>query len=393
MIILFVNQYFPPDATNSAYLLGELTEDLAEHHEVWVIAGRPSYNQEAGTQPPAGVRLRYAISTGFGRASMVGRLVNYISFVASALLRALLAPRADLVVTMTDPPIVGAVGYVASLRHRCPFAIICQDVFPDIAVAVGKLRNRGVIAVWTWLNRWLRNRSARVFVVGRDMKQKLEAQGTPAEKLTYIPNWAAIQDGPEKASKIREQMGWKDQFIVMHAGNVGIPQNLPALIDAAYHLRNERDVLIVVLGDGAMKTELQRRTAGLHLENVVFLSHRPKDEAQALMAAAGVHVVSLAPGLWGCAAPSKMYGIMTTGRPIIAAVEEGSEPALLVAEARCGIRVEPGDVRALAEAIMQIKDEAPEDIGRRGRDLLRQRYMREMITARYRQELEELRRR
>ncbi|HEV8421416.1 MAG TPA: glycosyltransferase WbuB, partial [Actinomycetota bacterium] len=117
MRILFVNQYFPPDATNTAYLLGELCEDLARNHDVWVLAGRPSYSPEASTYRPRGVHVRHAWSTTFGRAGMAGRMLNYGSYLASALLSALRVPRPDVVVALTDPPVIGAIGLMAARRH------------------------------------------------------------------------------------------------------------------------------------------------------------------------------------------------------------------------------------------------------------------------------------
>src|SRR3954469_7266880 len=132
----------------------------------------------------------------------------------------------------------------------------------------------------------------------------------------------------------------------MHAGNMGLAQNLDVLVDAAERLRDHSDIRLLFLGDGAAKPRRGREARRRRLANLAFLPYRPKDEAQALMSAADMHVVSLVPGLWGCATPSKVYGIMAAGRPYVAAVDAGSEPDRIASELGCGVRTEAGDPAA-----------------------------------------------
>jgi putative colanic acid biosynthesis glycosyltransferase WcaI len=272
MRILVVNLYFPPDSAASAYILGELTEDLAREHEVWVVAGRPSYNPEAATYRPRGVRVLRTPSTAFSRVSIPGRLANYLSFTLMAAVRACLVPRPDVVVTMTDPPVVGLIGVLASARHRRPFVQICHDVYPDIAVALGKLRNRWGARAWQVLNRVVRGRARRIIVVGRDMADKLAREGVEAGKLRYIPTWAndqPLDDG--SVGRMRETMGWGDAFVVMHAGNMGLAQNLEVVVEAAERLRGREDIRLVFLGDGAAKPRLAEAAQRRGLRNLDFL--------------------------------------------------------------------------------------------------------------------------
>ncbi|MPZ93183.1 MAG: glycosyltransferase [Actinobacteria bacterium] len=391
MRLLFINQYFPPDATNSAHLLGELSEDLAEFHEVTVVAGQPSYNPAAGAKEPEGVRVFRPWSSSFNRSTMAGRLLNYATFLVSSVLSALRVPRVDLVVTMTDPPIIGAVGWLASVRHRCPFVMVYQDVFPDIAVALGKMQSRKAAAVWRWVNRQLRKRATRIVVVGRDMKEKLRTDGVDDSKLVYLPNWASPQDSSKtQLDEVRNSQGWNGHFVVMHAGNVGLAQNLPFVIDAAEMVRDDKDVLFVFLGDGAAKDSLLREARRRKLDSIVFLPYQPKPEAQELMAAADVHLISLAPGMFGCAAPSKTYGILASGRPAIGALEAGSEIALTLEEYQCGVRVDPDDPVGLSDAIRRLKAADLDEMGGRGRKALEARFQRTLVTSQYRKLFEEV---
>lgn len=388
--ILILNQFYPPDSTATAHLLGELTEDLVPHHEVWVIAGTPSYSPEVGAPPPEKVNLVRARTTTFNRASLVGRLVNYLSFFVSSAFQVFRVPKADVVLSLTNPPVIGLIAAVAAKRSRCPFILWSQDIHPDIGVALRQLDNRAVVILMKDINRLIRKAASRIAVVGLDMKVKLEAQGVPPAKLAFIPAWATASPlNSKQRDTVAEEMGWSGRLVVMHAGNIGTPQNLGILLDAAQLLLLRPEMLLVLLGDGAAKHDLMARARTEGLSNVVFLDPRDKDHAQVLMAAADLHLISLAPGLLGCATPSKMYSIMACSRPFIAAVDEGSEPDRVARESGCGLRIPSGDGPALAEAIIQLSQAPLDEMGARGYEAFQEQFSREKVTARFRHLLED----
>ncbi|HEY6779925.1 MAG TPA: glycosyltransferase family 4 protein [Thermoleophilaceae bacterium] len=383
MRILVINQYYPPDASAVAYMLGNLVEDLDRAHDVQVIAGRPSYNPEASAYRPQAGRVTRVHSASFARTTLPGRLVNYMSFLLLALVAACRAERPDVIVVMTDPPVVGVIGMLASVRHRRPFVQLCHDVHPDIAEALGLLRSAAISALWRWLNQLVRDRAARIVVVGRDMAEKLAAAGCDPEKLVYVPTWAEDTTVPaQDAARERRERGWDESFVVMHAGNMGLAQNLDVLVDAAKHLQEHWPAArIVLLGDGAARPRIERSVQAQGLRNVEFLPHCPKEQAARLMAAADLHVVSLIPGLWGCAAPSKTYTIMALAKPFVASVDPDSEPARIAVELDCGRWVPAGDAQALATAVMDARELPLEELGARARRGFEQRYRRAHATA------------
>jgi colanic acid biosynthesis glycosyl transferase WcaI len=383
MRVLVINQYFPPDASSTAHLLGELCEDLARAHDVAVVAGRPSYEATTGATGPLNVRVRRVRSTRFSRRTLPGRAANYLTFVTLATGAAVLARRPDVIVTMTDPPIAGLLGVLASRRHERPFALLSHDVYPDIALAAGVLAPGSAAQVWRLLNRIVRRSAACILTVGRDMSEKLENEGVPKERLLFAPCWSADWGAARMTrEQTRASMGWRDRFVVMHAGNQGVAQNLPMLADLAQELREHDDVEIILLGDGAGLSEFKRSIDARGLTNVRCLPHRERADAQRLMAAADLHVVSLIPGLWGCAAPSKTYGILSVGRPFVAAVDSGSEPHRIITEHGCGVRVPAGDHLALAGAILELKEQDLEPLGDRARAAYEGAYTRARATQR-----------
>jgi glycosyltransferase involved in cell wall biosynthesis len=391
MRIIFINQYFPPDANGAAYMLGQLAEDLARNHEVRVVAGRPSYMAGTSDYRPHGVLVSRVPSTSLSHRRLLGRVTNYLTFAVLAPVRACLGPRPDVVVTMTNPPFIGLIGTFVAARYGAPFVFICHDVYPDIAVAMGWLRNPLVARAWRRVNGVVRRRAARILVVGRDMAELLRRQGVDPAKLVYIPAWAERQPhDPDAVKAIRAEQGWDGRFVVMHAGNVGLAQNVGLLADVAARVRHEPDIEMVVLGDGPAKPMLELVVSDRELENMTLLPAVPKQRAQVLMAAADLHVVSLVPGLWGCAAPSKTYGIMAAARPFVAAVDPGSEPARLAEEHGCGRWVPAGDADALATAVLGLRAERLDAMGERGRRAVEQQFLRELVTAQIADVLEAL---
>ncbi len=331
---------------------------------------------------PAGVVVRTVPSSALGRGSVARRVVDYLSFLVMALGAACLARRPDVVVSMSDPPPVGLVGALAAARHRCAFVQICHDVHPDITIALGKVREGRLTRIWRSINRRVQRRAVRIVVVGRDMEEKLAAEGV-APRAPALHTDVGIGSGerPARPRRCEVQYGWDGKFVVMHAGNMGLSQNLGIYAQVARALRDLEDLVIVFLGDGPAKEGLLREAATGELTNLQFLPRVSKPEAQRLMAAADIHVVSLVPGLWGCAAPSKTYGIMAAGRPFIASVDAESEPARVVHEFDCGFVVPAGSARDLAEVIRTARQAPLAEMGHRAQMGFEARYQRSTATG------------
>jgi colanic acid biosynthesis glycosyl transferase WcaI len=401
MRILVINQYFHPDLAATAQLLTELCEDLAEHHDVTAVVGRPSYDPLVPVEKVRGlvhqeshgkVRVMRTWSTAFPRRSMAGRLSNYVTYLTSSMAGAIRAAPPDVVLTMTDPPVVAAAAMAASRLRGVPFVYVCQDVFPEVGVVLGRLSNPAVVRSLGALNRSLRRHAAAVVAIGRDMEQQLVELGTPQARIRVIPNWA---DGgqihpSDGRTAFRSEQGWDDRFVVMQSGNVGLSQSLGTFVDAAALLRNRSDALFVVIGEGAAKSALERRVRRERLTNVVFLPYQEKRRLSGSLGAADLHYVGLRRGLAGYIVPSKVYGIMAAGRPFVAATEDHAEPAIIAREHGCGLVAVPDDAAALADTIVRAREEPLEEMGRRGRVAFERLYDRPVATGAYQRLLEEV---
>jgi colanic acid biosynthesis glycosyl transferase WcaI len=398
--ILVLNQYFHPDQSATSQLLTELCEDLGRHHDVYVVTGRPSYNPTEATASRGLIsRERFGEvhvirvwSTTFDRSNLSRRLTNYGTYLATSALGAMSISRPDVLVALTDPPPVGLIGAYTSRFRRVPFVLVTKDVFPEVAIRLGVLTNPAAIRTLRAAARGLFRMADAIVSIGRDMSRRLEAMGVPPSKIRLIHDWS---DGRlvrplEGRSPLRDRMGWGERFVVMHSGNVGLSQSLDTVIEAADLLRDQEDILFAVIGEGASRSSLQAEAARRRLANVRFLPYQPKASLSESLGAADVHLVTLKRGLAGFIVPSKVYGIMAAGKPFIAAVEEGAEPATIAAEHGCGIRTEPDDPEGLRRAILSARSAPLAEMGARARSAFDAQFERSRSTGAYRRLLEGL---
>jgi glycosyltransferase involved in cell wall biosynthesis len=401
MRILVLNQYFYPDRSATSQLLTELCEDLAERHDVFVVTGRPSYNAVHDTasrgvvsrERHGRVRVARVWSTTFDRAAgMPGRLTNYGTYLASSIAGAFSVARPDVVVALTDPPPVGLIGALTAKARRVPFVLVVKDLFPEVAVQLGALRDPVTINALRAARGLLFASADRVVSIGRDMDRRLLDLGVPEHRIVTIQDWSdgRVVRPLDRVSAMRDRCGWRDRFVVMHSGNVGLSQDLDTVIEAADLLRGESDVLFAIVGDGASKRPLQAEVRRRGLHNVEFLPFQDREDLSESLGAADVHLVGLRRGLVGAIVPSKVYGILAAGKPYVAAVEPGAEPAMIAEEHGCGIRVDPGDAGQLAGAVSEMRRSDLASMGKRGREAFETRFDRWYAADRYDEVLREV---
>lgn len=352
-----LNQYYWPSVEATANLLTELCEALAETYEVEVLTGVPrGHEDEPRMIERGGVRIRRLLSTAFDRSGLAARAVNYFTYLGSAVARGLTARRPDVVLCMTDPPMVGAVGVVLARRFRVPLVVVCQDVFPETAVKLRRLENPLAVGVLRRIVRTYIGRADRVVSIGETMSKRLVAKGAPPERVVVIPNWVdadEITPQPRMNGWAREN-GLVGRFVVMHSGNIGHAQDLETLVRAAALVQDIEEIEVVIIGFGARHTATRELALELRVSNVRFLPYQPRSLLSESLSAADVHYLGLARGLAGYVVPSRINGILSAGRPVIVSADPESEPAQLVADVGCGIAVAPGDPQAVAAAIRQV---------------------------------------
>lgn len=360
MRIVFVNRFFAPDHSATSQMLTDLAVALAAAGaDVHVVTSRLRCG--GGAQLPreetvGGVAVHRAWSSAFGRGSLAGRALDYATFCAAATLalRAL-ARRGDVVVAMTDPPLVSVPAAWVAYRRGARLVNWLQDVFPEVGEALGVRLAGGTTGRWL---RGLRDRSLRRaaanVVVGRRMRDRVAATGVDPRRVTVIENWAdgaALRPLVPDANPLRDEWGLDGKFVVAYSGNMGRAHEFDTVLAAAEVLRGRADVAFLFVGDGARRPAIEARVVARGLPNVSFRPYQPRERLGASLAAADVHLVTLRPELEGLVVPSKLYGIAAVGRPAIFVGDPAGEAGAFLAGARCGLAVRPGDALALVAAI------------------------------------------
>jgi putative colanic acid biosynthesis glycosyltransferase WcaI len=396
--ICFFNRSYWPDQAATGQLLTELAGDLVDRygHEVTVVAGRPLMAADGHAAPGRralvtrerheGVDILRANGTRMRPRRFAARAANYVSYVGAASIAGLRVGRQDVVVSLTDPPVVGLTALWTARRAGARFVYLCEDIFPEVAVLLEDFHSATLNASLDRMNRYLFRRADAIVALGDRMRRRLvEEKGADPARVHVIHNWAdceAIVPGPKDNPFARANL-LVDRFVVMHSGNVGLAQNLEVLIEAADRLRSRERLIFAVVGDGSKRTALEAMAAARGLSNVRFFPYQPKALLHDSFAAADAFVVSLKSGLEGFIVPSKVYGILAAGRPYIAATDASAEPAVIARDAGCGLVAAPGDAAALADAIVAMHDNPAEtrEMGLRARRAARQFDRRAAVQA------------
>ncbi len=390
--VLFINRSYWPDAEATGQLLTELCEDLADEFDVTVLAGQPNQNpdgqpfQASGLDRRNGVSIRRVAHTRFSKRSFAGKAANLLSYWFMAAFAALRLPRPDMVIVETDPPILCVLG--AFLRHwyGCRLVVYLQDIYPDVAVAVGKLPRGPLTAALRRLFFGIYRRADRVIVLSEEMRSLLITSGVGAARIACIPNWTDTQlvKPVREENRFRAEHQQPGKFVVMYSGNVGLCQRLEDVIAAAAILRDRSEIQFLIVGEGALKSQLQRTVRDERLANVTFLSYQPKSRLGESLSAADLHIVPVDPRVTRYLMPSKLYGVLASETPLVAVAPAESDLAKIARDNRCGLVVPPGEPQALADAITWCVANRHEstEMGRRGRELAVAQYDRRLVTQR-----------
>jgi glycosyltransferase involved in cell wall biosynthesis len=368
--IAFFNRSFYPDTAATGQLLTELCEGLMQQHNcrISIVAGVPLLPAGAAGSDMRGQRLverqdyrgmsvLRARGTRFSKQRFSGRFSNYVSYFLSACYAGLKLERPDVVVALTDPPIIGLAAYLAACRFRVPLVMSYRDIFPEAGRLLEDFHSETVDRALQAVNCFLVRKAERSIALGETMRKRLiEGKGAPPERVVVIPDWADCQDivPIPKYNAFAYAHGLAEKFVVMHSGNIGLSQGLDVLVEAAARLQAFPEIVTVFVGEGVKKAALEEQTRALGVQNVRFLPYAPKERLTESFASADVFIVSLKKGLSGIIVPSKLYGILAAGRPYVAAVEEDCEVTAITRQYDCGLLATLGDPADLAEKILAL---------------------------------------
>jgi len=358
MRVLLLNLYYPPDTSATAKMAATVAEALSAKHEVTVLCGRPSYDPTerrpwrlSQTELMGRTRIMRVGSTDYPRLTMKRRVLNYLSYIALAIPRALFVP-CDVVLAMTDPPFEGIGGAIVALLKGKPYVYNIRDMYPDMAVG-GAIVQPGFLArIWERLHRWALRRATRVIVLGEDMRARIVAKGIDAARTEIVRDGVDIPAlGAPPLSldgEIMKAIRGDFKFVLVHAGNLGFYGAWETLITAMRGLQAD-GVGLVFVGEGAQRTHVE--TLARDARNVRFLPFFPASKIPSVLAAADAHVITVKRGLEGVVVPSKMYGILAAGKPIVVIAPQETDAASLGAKFGFAVSADPDSPEEVTTAI------------------------------------------
>ncbi len=354
--ILLVDRFFFPDEQPTAVYLTELTIGLKGQFQFDVLCGPPLVTQETNSVNPPPARVFQVPCFKFSKRFLFSRSLNDLSFLFSVFLRGLFLPRPDLVLSQTSPPGVWWIGFLLSRWHRARWVHVFQDIFPDNLIALRGGKKGILFSCLDLIGNFPLRQADRMLTVGEDMKNRLVKKGLPVEKIAQIHNWVDlnfIRPLPKKNS-FSERHQFVDSFVVLYAGNLGRVHNFEDLLGVAERLKSHVKIRFVLVGEGAMKGNLQRECVRRELPNVTLLPFEPRSRLSEVLATADVSVILLRKGMAGLSVPSKIYSIFASGRPVLACVENESDVASLVRESNSGFVIPHGKVDEWVERIKSL---------------------------------------
>ena len=397
MKVVILNQYYVPDVASTGHLLFELAENIAKQGaEVSVITCRPSYGpKETWQECPkeeykSGVHVKRMWTTRYSKDSIIGRIINSITFlIPLAVFHVLPRRKGEVYLYTTNPPYLGFVGAFISLIKKHRYVVLLHDSYPELAVWVGKIRKGGFIdKFWRFCNKIMYRRAEQVIVLSDAAKELVcNTYGPEPDRVHVIPNWAdpsELEPKPKDESNFASVHGLIEPFTVLYSGNLGLYYEFDMILDAAEQLLDE-NFRLVFTGAGGQRQRIEDTIKEKKLFNTLLLPYTPQDQFNDALNCCDALLVTIAKGIDGISFPSKLYTSLSVGRPIIAFSSPESELRKKVEGNDVGCWIELGDTNTFVEKIKFLinnPDEA-KAMGQRARNLLVNEYSIEVSGKKY----------
>ena len=397
--ILVIEQHFYPEVAATGQLLLDLCEDLIKDgYQVQVITGNPTeiYSKQINIkrrEKYKGIEIVRLRNTRLSKYNMATRIINYITFHLAILFHIILYPKPDLVLVLSNPPFIAFHGLILKILKNCKIIYNVQDLFPELAIQLKKLKNKPFIFVLKGLSRYIIRRMDKVVVVGEYMEKKMKEEilkNYDAKHILTIHNWAdgeKIKVIEDNDNYLKKHWGLDGKFVVLYSGNIGYLHEFDTIIATAenLHKKGNNDIVFVFIGEGIKKEYIKKEVHNRKLKNILFFPYQPRENLTYSLGLADISLVTLEKGFEGMVVPSKIYGILASGRPVIGIVGRESEITEIINKAKCGKVVQIGDTQSLEESIMDYYNNPEKSLkdGWEGRKYFEKYFDRQIATRKY----------
>lgn len=396
--LLIYAHYYYPDVASTGQLLKELAEGMAGSFNITVICVIPSYEGDINElykkekyyfETINGVDIIRVRVPAFDKTRKLSRVKNILIYFFRAMLATAKVKNVDYVYSISQPPILGGLlGVWGKWLKQAKYIYNVQDFNPEQIIATGYSKNKVILNLMLLLDKFSCRQADKVIVVGRDMVETLKNRfkGEQVPNHAFINNWIDEKEiFPLEATNchvaaFRRKYNLEDKYVFMYSGNLGLYYDLENLMRVIENFPrgtktpDGREVVFVFVGSGSIRDKLILYKNKHNMENVMFIPYQDKAELNYSLNAADVHWCVSAKGIKGVSVPSKLYGILAAGKPVLGVMEKGSEARLIMEDIQCGHVCEPGDYEQVKKNIRWIIEYAGSaemsNMGRKGREVL-----------------------
>lgn len=404
--LLIYAHYFYPDVASTGQILMELTEGLKEAFDITVICVVPSYtgvikekykSQKYYHEEINGIKVLRVRVPEFSKTNKISRIKNLMAYFINSILATFKLEKQDYIFTISQPPILGGIlGVIGKIIKKGELIYNIQDFNPEQTMAVSYVNNKLILNMAMALDKYTCKKSDKVIVVGRDMQETLKGRFKKEKNVPsndFVNNWIdekeiyPLENNSEKVLAFKEKYNLQDKFIIMYSGNIGLYYDLENIIKVIGEFKDRDDVVFAFVGEGTVKKTIEDYSIEHNLKNVTFIPYQDKKDLIYSLNAADIHWVVNAKGIKGISVPSKLYGVMASGKPVLGVLEKGSEGQLILEESNCGVCTEPGNYEAIKNNINYVIEnkEALKSMGKSGRSYLEKHLTKEVSIKKYKE--------
>ena len=405
--LLIYAHYFYPDVASTGQILTELCEGMIDTFDITVICVVPSYSgtidekyktKRIYKEGHNGIKIIRVRVPEFQKSNKISRIKNLLAYFFNSLLATLKIEKQDYIYTISQPPILGGVlGVLGKWLKGGKLIYNIQDFNPEQTMAVGYSKNKLLLNTVMSVDKFSCKKSDKVIVVGRDMQETLRNRfnNKKVPKNVFINNWInekeiyPLEQNHPRIVEFKEKYNLKDKFIIMYSGNIGLYYDLENIIKVIGEFKDREDVVFAFVGDGTVKDKVEAYVKENNLSNVTFIPYQDKADLIYSLNAADIHWVVNAKGIKGVSVPSKLYGVMAAGKPVLGVLDEGSEARLIVEDCNCGVCIEPGNYKEISNNIEYILNNKEEikALGSNGRQYLESNLTKEVSINKYKENI------
>lgn len=365
--LLLLCELFYPQLT-TGQTLTELCEELAQKGvNIEVLCAQPPIiggNDKVGKIDRIieykNIIIKRVWSTRFSKNNLFGRIINQVTYTLAVFFELLFNKAKRPILVVTNPPFLAIICAIFRKFGGNPYIYLVFDVYPETAINLGILKkNSYIVKIWRWFNKLSFKYASEIIVIGRCMKKIISNQ-MPEEyekKINTIHIWSndkLIKPISKENNPFMSKWNLANKFVLIYSGNMGRFHDMETIMEAAKILNDNYNILFLFVGEGYKKKYIMKYADNWKLKNCQFHTFVAKENLGYLLSCADVGLVSLCEGQEGLSVPSKTFGIMAAGVPVIGIISNNSEIARIIDEEKCGFVVQPGNTNELVSIILNL---------------------------------------